>query len=144
MFRNQDMQQLELKKLKENKSKLCLSSSIDRKGLAGTVRKKFNTNCEMYHYRVPGGGIRQLLCGLHKDYTWADYCVIIIGVSDFETQDKQEDMGIDEFDCVESSSTTEVQNRDAENCASQASLENSNPVTNSKVVQKGRAKNPPE
>ncbi|CAG4957027.1 unnamed protein product [Parnassius apollo] len=43
---------------------------------------------------------------------------------------------IDEFDCGESSSTTEVQNSEAGYSASQATLENSNPATKSKVVQK--------
>ncbi|CAG4968865.1 unnamed protein product [Parnassius apollo] len=51
---------------------------------------------------------------------------------------------IDEFDCGESSSTTEVQNSEAGYSASQATLENSNSATKSKVVQKRRAKNPPE
>ncbi|CAG5030312.1 unnamed protein product [Parnassius apollo] len=53
-------------------------------------------------------------------------------------------ISIDEFDCGESSSTTEVQYSEAGNSASQASLENSNPATKSKLVQKRRAKNPPE
>ncbi|CAG5058045.1 unnamed protein product [Parnassius apollo] len=56
----------------------------------------------------------------------------------------EEYISIDEFDCGESSSTTEVQNSEAGNSASQATLENSNPATKSKVVQKRRAKNPPE
>ncbi|GBP43077.1 hypothetical protein EVAR_96339_1 [Eumeta japonica] len=56
------------------------------------------------------------------------------------TQDKEENLGIDELGGEESSSTPKVQNSYTESNALQASLDNSNPVINSKVVQKRRAK----
>ncbi|CAK1600550.1 unnamed protein product [Parnassius mnemosyne] len=61
-----------------------------------------------------------------------------------KTQDKEEDIGFNVFDGGESSSTAEVQNSEAGNSILQASLENSNSATTSKVVPKRRAKNPPE
>ncbi|CAG4958057.1 unnamed protein product [Parnassius apollo] len=65
-------------------------------------------------------------------------------INTVKIKDMEEYISIDEFDCGESSSTTEVQNSEAGNSASQATLENSNPATKFKVVQKRRAKNPPE
>lgn len=85
VFQVQSTKQSEFNTIKEKKSKLCLISSIDRKILTETARRTLGA-CDMCHYRVPGGGVRELVSGLeHKlrDFTFLDYCVIIIGESDF-------------------------------------------------------------
>lgn len=46
------------------KSNVCIISNIARNGIAQTIRNNL-VKCNMIHYRIPGGGINELLCGIH-------------------------------------------------------------------------------
>lgn len=74
-----------MKTLPKKTAKLCLISNINRNKQATALRNHF-ADYDVCHYRVPGGGISQILSGLPKklqDFTYNDFCIIFIGESDF-------------------------------------------------------------
>lgn len=74
-----------MKTLINNNTKICLISSISQHKTSRLLRNRFG-DLNLCHYRTPGGGISELLSGLETklcDYTMSDYCIIILGESDF-------------------------------------------------------------
>lgn len=66
--------------------KLCLISSFNQNKISQKVRNHFTEEHDCCHYRVPGGDILQLSRGLQEKlehFTLNDYCIIIIGETDF-------------------------------------------------------------
>lgn len=66
--------------------KLCLITSTSQDRKSSKLREHFARRFSCCHYRTPGGGIEQLSDGLQeklKDFTIMDYCIIMVGESDF-------------------------------------------------------------
>lgn len=73
------------KKIPGNDRKICLISSVGREKVSRIIRSNFEEH-ELCHYRIPGGGINQLLSGIDaklQHYTLNDYCVLFLGEADF-------------------------------------------------------------
>lgn len=72
-------------KLTKSKTKICLISSTDRDKTSKAIRSNFEEQ-NLCHYRMPGGGITQLMSGIDtklKNFTYNDYCVLFLGETDF-------------------------------------------------------------
>lgn len=69
----------------QEKRKICIISSDNRYNTLNTTREHFEKD-EICHHLITGGGIIQLLQNIDmklKDFTLNDYCIILIGKSDF-------------------------------------------------------------
>jgi hypothetical protein len=74
----------------DKRKKICFISSTERESTAKVIRNKFG-EYEMCHYRVPGGGALELSSRLQeklKGFTMNDYCVIMLGETDFTVSKK--------------------------------------------------------
>ncbi|KAL4716337.1 hypothetical protein ACJJTC_006699 [Scirpophaga incertulas] len=69
--------------INEKKQKLCIISNIGKNTRSNIIRSHFERlEMEVCHYRIPGGGISQLLTGIDKkleDYTLKDFCILFLG-----------------------------------------------------------------
>lgn len=76
---------LSLNDLAKRNVKLCLVSNVQNKNYSKKLRNCFG-ELDMCHYRVPGGGVSELLSGLDdklKNFTTSDYCIIVLAETDF-------------------------------------------------------------
>jgi hypothetical protein len=71
-----------------SKRRLCIISNIEQNKRSRMIRNHFERmDMQMCHYRIPGGGISQLLSELREKlegYTLNDFCILFIGENDFE------------------------------------------------------------
>lgn len=70
------------------KRKLCILSSNSRNLLLTNIEKVFNKDFEYCHYCISNCGVLKLLDGLQEkiiDFSYDDYCLIMIGEEDFIT-----------------------------------------------------------
>ncbi|KAL4714341.1 hypothetical protein ACJJTC_009693 [Scirpophaga incertulas] len=69
-----------------SKAKVCMISSLNHTRKSKIFKQQLG-DLHMCHYRMPGAGIDHLLNGLEiklQSFTHSDYCVIMIGETDFE------------------------------------------------------------
>lgn len=72
----------------KKKPQLCIISNNKRNKILQLSEESYFTDLQIIHYVTPTGGIKEMLLGLQsklKQYTKSDYCVILIGETDFET-----------------------------------------------------------
>lgn len=85
----------ECTKASENKRQLCIISNNKRNKILQIAENTFQDTHNFCHYKVQGGGIRDLLFGIDmkvKNFTKRDCCVLIIGETDFVTSNKYYEM----------------------------------------------------
>lgn len=76
-----------IQKAPKNKNRICIVST-DNNVLATAQNELKNENNQVCHYLTQGADIEQLLKGIDtklSDFTYDDYCVILIGQEDFKT-----------------------------------------------------------
>lgn len=70
------------------KRKLCIISSNNKNKILSIAQNNFSDRFKICHYCKPNAGIKDLLTGIDtklENYTENDYCIILIGESDFMT-----------------------------------------------------------
>lgn len=72
--------------MKSSRNKLCIVSANKTNSILSIAEQTFQ-NLQICHYLSPKCGLLQLISNLHEkleDYSFNDYCVILIGEEDFQ------------------------------------------------------------